>query len=755
MSDQLSRRDFLKLGGLGALGALGRLGALGALGRLGALGALGGVLEACGPKIPEYKDRGEISYGDGRHVLFNGRTYLRGELPSDAKRALERAELEVKNAFEKKGHDLIFPNIPNNQSDGYRFDESRVSYHVFRLNDGSLVTKVLIGHTYPNNSLKTANEITENSLMIVGEEYMPPIFFKKTEVTTPDGEKSRVVVNYLTGEVFHIVTKELGLMDKFTSFINDEQKLPTFKISKLRINEDTEFSPFSMFDPGSSEFQSKIRDLQSIINRLVVTTGDPEFDKTFKEIFLREFFCFDNPRENVINALKDMGLSDSDFYSLKEIARSFKVSAPLNPQESTIFNAIFNTMLDNDFNLEESLQQIKKTIKDHNNDFFNFIKTLNDHEVQLPFGTQKLYVLKLVKDEKIKWFLLGEEVATDLDQEGQSLHLEDGKIIPRKDIFSYGEIGEKWVPYFLSIANRQIVDFPAEQIAKIDREKNKPLRRLMRRDGYEVGGVFSVDPEALKIVRDPSAHDSKSIKRGLIFEGDKRGDYIFYELVKGTFWNNDQRPVSMIGNRRWPLIGNNPIQYEDVTDAILQYSAAGYDTIYPHFYDPATLMSLLASYANSIQTKQLLLDKLYENNLPTELVNSIKFWNDNEKGSYVLLPKGTNIFYYDSQTKSQIKIQVDKPVPVKITSIQAYANNSEKLYGIIGNKEDKYLTVDMDGLVLLQADSNFDIAIREAGILATIVALLYGGYTVYNNPAILNPASLLDMIRNAIPKFIR
>lgn len=750
MSDQLSRRDFLKLGGLGALGALGRL---------GALGALGGVLEACGPKIPEYKDRGEISYGDGRHVLFNGRTYLRGELPSDAKRALERAELEVKNAFEKKGHDLIFPNIPNNQSDGYRFDESRVSYHVFRLNDGSLVTKVLIGHTYPNNSLKTANEITENSLMIVGEEYMPPIFFKKTEVTTPDGEKSRVVVNYLTGEVFHIVTKELGLMDKFTSFINDEQKLPTFKISKLRINEDTEFSPFSMFDPGSSEFQSKIRDLQSIINRLVVTTGDPEFDKTFKEIFLREFFCFDNPRENVINALKDMGLSDSDFYSLKEIARSFKVSAPLNPQESTIFNAIFNTMLDNEldkeFNLQESLQQIKQTIKSNQDGFFEFIKTLNDHEVQLPFGTQKLYVLKLLKGGEIKWFLLGEEVATDLDQEGQSLHLEDGKIIPRKDIFSYGEIGEKWVPYFLSIANRQIVDFPAEQIAKNDREQNKALQKLMRRDGYEVGDVFSVDPKALKIVRDPSEPDSRSIKRGLIFEGDKRGDYIFYELVKGSFWNNNQRPVSMTGNRRWPLIGNNPIQYEDVTDAILRYSAAGYDTIYPHFYDPATLMSLLASYANSIENGQSLLTELSQNNLPAELVNSIKFWDDKEKGSYVLLPKGTNIFYYDSQTQSQIKIQVDEPVSVKINEIRPYTSNNEKFYGIIGSKGGNYLTVNMDGLVLLQADSNFDMAIREAGILATIIALIHGGYTVYNNPAILNPASLLDMIRYAIPKFIR
>jgi len=743
MSVRPSRRDFLKLAGLGALA-----------------GALAGALEACGLKIPEYKDREEISYGDGRHVLFNGRTYLRGELPSDAKRALERAELEVENAFKKSGQGLIFPNIPNNQynqSDDYFYDESKVSYHVFRLNDGSLVTKVLIGHTYPNNSLKTASKITENSLMIVGEEYMPPIFFRKTEVTTPDGENSRVVVNYLTGEVFHIVTKELGLMDKFMNFIYDEQKLPTFEISKLRINKDNEFSPFSMFDPSSNEFKSKIMQLQSIINKLKVEGGerDPGFAKTYKEIFLREFFYRDNPGEEVIKALRDMGLSDSDLYSLEEIARSFKVSAPLNPQESTIFNAIFNTMLDNNFNIEKSLKQIKETIKNHNNNFFKFIKTLNDHEVQLPFGTQKLYVLKLLEGEKIKWFLLGEEVATDFDQEGQSLHLEDGKIIPRKDIFSYGEIDEKWVPYFLSIADRQIVDFPAKQIAEIDTEQNNALRRLMIRGGYEVGGVFSVDPKALKIVRDPSAPSKRSIRRGLIFEGDKRGGYIFYELVKGTFWNNNQRPVSMTGNRRWPFIGANPIQYEDVTDAILRYSAAGYDVIYPHFYDPATLMSLLASYAKSIETKELLKSKLAENSLPDELVNSIKFWDDKEKGSYVLLPKGTNIFCYDSQTQDQKQIQVDEPVSVNITEIRAYTSNQEKFYGIIGSKGGKYLTVDMDGLVLLQADSDFDLAIQEAGILATIVALLYGGYTVYNNPAILNPASLLDMIRYAIPKFIR
>lgn len=58
---RLSRRDFLKIAGIGA-------------------GIVAGALfeAGCGhSKIPEYKDREEISYGDGRHVLFNGRTYLR------------------------------------------------------------------------------------------------------------------------------------------------------------------------------------------------------------------------------------------------------------------------------------------------------------------------------------------------------------------------------------------------------------------------------------------------------------------------------------------------------------------------------------------------------------------------------------------------------------------------------------------------------------------------------------------------------
>lgn len=745
----ITRRDFLKLGGVGAAILGGQ-----------ALSACSRVLE---PQVEEMRLVGF----DPFNFIYNGKAMNYSDLSSLGIEGIEIAAFY--NSIVLRIKEIILDSQKPKNPEGYEgasFPEDYelsfgdILINIVKDKEGDYVAYAYIGRRKKgedfSDNWQTAFNYNNHSLLVMGrgdKEW----WFDNVESVNKRGEKVRIVVDGKNGKIYQIRYNNPNLLYRW--FKNEETTMEVSEIDIFKGKKETGFT--FVFTPFSEGFFLFLKDLIETIKKIKQDVSQDEIKNYVYQIFL------EGKLKGLTNLLNEQIDDETSDFLLRAISiiENFRLDIPFNGKElnflaGVLAKSILKVVEGNDFGKNFSFK-IRDILPTRNKKARQVEERLLKERIRLPMTTPEIYFIESNESNESngEWYMVAHYPVweNDVDRTVWTT-LPNGFDVQTSGFwYTLGKVDSEFVNNEAFLGLREEVGLNSSsrkllsEILYQDRNPNEPLKEKT------IGSVIKLKPAAIKYIYDPS--DSNKINCGFFIE-DNYGNLRAVEIRLDSLGRN-LHELPIVSSRWLPLVGDSPRIVRDVTKQVQEMIMRGQIDTSLFDLDPLAIYSLLAGIAD-----RSLVDYTQ---LPQDLKDALitpnkKNWNV-DANNVIFLPVGTEIHTYDQDGKWLRSETLKRPIIISPRKISQYEGGYEDIIPIViaeakGKKYvvNYYLNNDesqQPNPLFLGSRTDASLYAMALGELAGTIALMYGGYTAIKNPQLVKSflKQVLELVIEKIPLF--